>query len=88
MFLDSLIHRKRENVSRLAVHVDGSEAGRRRLQFAVGLAQRTGGRLSGLHVMPTPEVPPLYKPSQVDAAVAHLLSRLPEEAVRSFALNS
>ena len=64
----------------LLVHVDGSEAGRRRLQFAVDLAQRTGARLSGLHVMPPPEVPPLYKPSQVDAAVAHLLSRLASDA--------
>lgn len=54
----------------LLVHVDGGEAGRRRVQFAVDLALRTGARLSGLHVMPPPDVPPLYKPSQVDEAVA------------------
>jgi nucleotide-binding universal stress UspA family protein len=60
----------------LLVHVDGSEVGRRRLQFAVDLALRTGARLSGLHVMPPPDVPPLYKPSQVDAAVARLSSKL------------
>jgi nucleotide-binding universal stress UspA family protein len=40
----------------LLVHVDGSEAGRRRLRFAIDLALRTGARLNGLHVMPTPEV--------------------------------
>lgn len=60
----------------LLVHVDGSEAGRRRVQFAIDVALRTGARLSGLHVMPPPEVPPLYKPSQVDAAVARLSSKL------------
>ena len=46
----------------LLVHVDGSEAGRRRVRFAVDLAARMGTRLSGLHVTPVPEVPPLYKP--------------------------
>ena len=50
----------------LLVHMDGSQAGRRRLQFAIDLALRTGARLNGLHVMPPPEVPPLYKPSQMD----------------------
>ena len=56
----------------LLVHVDGSDAGRRRLQFAIDLALRTGARLSGLHVMPPPDVPPLYKPSQLDEAVANI----------------
>ena len=60
----------------LLVHVDGSEAGRRRLQFAVDLARRTGARLSGLHVVPPPDVPPLYKPSQLDEAVANMSLRL------------
>jgi hypothetical protein len=35
----------------LLVHVDGSEAGRRRLQFAFDLTLRTGARLSGLHLI-------------------------------------
>jgi nucleotide-binding universal stress UspA family protein len=47
----------------LLVHVGGSEAGRRRVRFAADVAQRMGARLSGLHVTPPPEVPPLYKPS-------------------------
>jgi nucleotide-binding universal stress UspA family protein len=64
----------------LLVHVDGSEAGRRRLQFAIDLALRTGAQLSGLHVMPPPDVPPLYKPSQLAEAVANMSSELASNA--------
>jgi nucleotide-binding universal stress UspA family protein len=64
----------------LLVHVDGSEAGRRRVQFAIDLALRTGARLSGLHVMPPPDVPPLYKPSQMDEATANMSLRLASNA--------
>src|ERR1019366_6885742 len=64
----------------LLVHVDGSEAGRRRLRFAIDLALRTGARLNGLHVMPPPEVPPLYKPSQVDEATANMSLKLASNA--------
>jgi nucleotide-binding universal stress UspA family protein len=60
----------------LLVHVDGSDAGRRRLQLAIDLALRTGDRLSGLHVMPPPDVPPVYKPSQLDEAVADMSRKL------------
>jgi len=41
----------------LLVHVDGSEAGRRRVQIAVNLATRTGAQLTGLHVTPPADVP-------------------------------
>src|ERR1035437_6940803 len=64
----------------LLVHVDGSEAGRRRAEFAVDLALRTSARLSGLHVMPPPDVPPLYKPSQVDEATANMSLKLASNA--------
>lgn len=64
----------------LLVHVDGSQAGRQRLQFAVDLALRTAARLSGLHVMPPPDVPPLYKPSQLDEAVANMSLKLAANA--------
>jgi hypothetical protein len=33
-------------------------------------------RLSGLHVVPPPDGPPLYKPSQLDEAVANMSLRL------------
>jgi nucleotide-binding universal stress UspA family protein len=64
----------------LLVHVDGSEAGQRRLQFAIDLALRTGARLNGLHVMPPPEVPALYKPSQMDEATANMSMKLASNA--------
>jgi nucleotide-binding universal stress UspA family protein len=64
----------------LLVHVDGGEAGRRRVQFAVDLAQRTGARLSGLHVTPPAEVPPRYKPSQVAEIAAKLSAELAQDA--------
>jgi nucleotide-binding universal stress UspA family protein len=60
----------------LLVHVDGSQAGRRRVQFAVALAQRMGSHLSGLHVTPPAEVPPLYKPSQVEQVASELTREL------------
>jgi nucleotide-binding universal stress UspA family protein len=51
------------------------------LQFAIDLALRTGARLSGLHVMPPPDVPPLYKPSQLDEAVANMSGKLAADAL-------
>ncbi|MHB8165884.1 MAG: universal stress protein [Sulfuricella sp.] len=65
----------------LLVHVDGSQAGRRRVQFATDLAVRTGARLSGIHVTPPAEVPPLYKPSLVEKVSADLSSRLALDAL-------
>lgn len=64
----------------LLVHVDGSQAGRRRVQFAADLAVRTGARLSGIHVTPPAEVPPLYKPSLVEKVAADLSSKLALDA--------
>ena len=64
----------------LLVHVDGSEAGRRRVQFAANLAVRTGARLDGIHVTPPAEVPPRYKPSRVDEVAANLSLRLALDA--------
>jgi nucleotide-binding universal stress UspA family protein len=64
----------------LLVHVDGSPAGRRRVQFAVGLAKRMSARLSGLHVTPSVEVPPRYKPSRVDQAATEISAKLALDA--------
>lgn len=64
----------------LLVHVDASQAGRRRVQFAADLAVRTGARLSGIHVTPPAEVPPLYKPSLVEMVAADLSSKLALDA--------
>src|ERR1019366_2747814 len=64
----------------LLVHVDGGQAGRRRVQFAVALAGRMGARLSGLHVTPPADVPPLYKPSRVVEVAAEISSELALDA--------
>jgi nucleotide-binding universal stress UspA family protein len=64
----------------LPVHVEGSEAGRQRVRIAVGLAARTGARLSGLHVTPPPEVPPRCKPSLVTEVASALSSNLTSDA--------
>lgn len=64
----------------LLVHIDGGQAGRRRVQFAADLAERTGARLSGIHVTPPAEVPPLYKPSLVEEVATDLASKLTLDA--------
>ena len=50
------------------------------LQFSIDIALRTVARLSGLHVMPPPDVPPLYKPSQLDEAVENMSLKLASNA--------
>jgi nucleotide-binding universal stress UspA family protein len=64
----------------LLVHVDGSSAGRRRVQFAVTLARRVGARLSGLHVTPPPEVPLKFKPSHITRAASEISWKLASDA--------
>ncbi|MFS8116106.1 universal stress protein [Rhizobium jaguaris] len=64
----------------LLVHVDGSKAGRRRVDFAAELANRLGARLTGLHVTPPPEVPPRFKPSLVGAVADDISAHLALDA--------
>lgn len=64
----------------ILVHVDGGQAGRQRVQFAVRLAARMGARLSGLHVTPPVDVPPVYKPSRVAEVAAEISSELAVDA--------
>lgn len=56
----------------ILVHVDSSQAGRMRVRFAAELANRMGARLTGIHVTPPVDVPPLYKPSRIAEVEAHL----------------
>ena len=70
----------------LLVHVDGSSAGRRRLQFAIGLARRMGARLGGLHVTPAPDVPLKVKPSRIAQAASEISLKLESDARLSAAL--
>ena len=64
----------------LLVHVDGSGAGRRRVQFAVALARRMGARLSGIHVTPPPEISLKFKPSHIASAAAEIALKLGTDA--------
>lgn len=70
----------------LLVHVDGSSAGRRRVQFAIILARRMGARLSGIHVTPPPEVPLKFKPSRIAKAASEISLKLASDARAAAAL--
>lgn len=72
----------------ILVHVDGGEAGRRRVRFAVDLAARTGARVTGLHVSPQVEIRPLYKPSLVAGVAAKISSKLALDANAAAAIFS
>ncbi|HYM30758.1 MAG TPA: universal stress protein [Candidatus Cybelea sp.] len=50
----------------ILVHVDSTPASGVRLRLGLALARRFGARLSGLHVLPDPDVPPYFKPSAVE----------------------
>jgi nucleotide-binding universal stress UspA family protein len=63
----------------ILVHVDSTAASRVRLNLAVSLARRFGARLSGLHVIPEPDVPPYFKPSAV-ARIAKIYAENAREA--------
>lgn len=61
----------------ILVHVDSTGASRLRLQVALTLAGRFDARLSGLHVIPKPDVPPYFKPSVVER-VAKISRKMPK----------
>ncbi|MBV8683665.1 MAG: universal stress protein [Caulobacteraceae bacterium] len=50
----------------ILVHVDPTDGGRRRLVYALGMADTFGARLTGVHVRAPPDLEPMYKPSHVD----------------------
>lgn len=56
----------------ILVHVDGTEAGKRRIAYAFDLAERHQARLTGVHVTAPVDVPPYYKPSMVDQVATAL----------------
>ncbi|MFI4972936.1 MAG: universal stress protein [Caulobacterales bacterium] len=64
----------------LLVHVDGSQAGRGRVAFAVDLAGRVGAGLDGMHVIPPAEAPPRVKPSRLAEADRAIAERLAADA--------
>src|SRR5260370_1197991 len=54
----------------ILVHVDSTPASRVRLRLSLSLARRFDARLSALHVIPDPDVPPYFKPSAVERIAA------------------
>lgn len=70
----------------LLVHVSATQAARRRVQFAVELAERFGARLSGIHVIAPADLAPVFKPSRVEQAVADLSSKLTSDALAAAAM--
>lgn len=62
------------------VQIHGSQAGQRRARFALELATRFGAQLIGIHVTPSAEARPVYKPSVVAAAELAISRRLTLEA--------
>jgi nucleotide-binding universal stress UspA family protein len=70
----------------ILVHVDATPASRNRLQLALTLAHRFGARLSGLHVIPDPSVPPYFKPSAIERIAKIYAENAREAADRAEAL--
>lgn len=64
----------------ILVHLEGSESERNWAKFVVRVAVAHAARVVGLHVLPPPEVPPLFKPSMVESAVEYVASRLGEQS--------
>lgn len=64
----------------ILVHVDGTEAGKRRLAYAFALAGRHRARLTGVHVTAPADVPPYYKPSLLDRVATALEHQAAQDA--------
>jgi nucleotide-binding universal stress UspA family protein len=63
----------------ILVHADSTPVSRIRLRLALSLARRFDARLTGLHVIPPPHVPPYFKPSAV-ARIGKLYAESAREA--------
>ncbi len=64
----------------ILVHVDATQAGERRIAYAFDLADRHHARLTGVHVAAPADVPPIYKPSQIERVAADIEQRSYEDA--------
>lgn len=70
-------------ITDILVHVDGTEAGRRRTYYAFDLAERHNARLMGLHVNVSVDVPPYYKPSMIEQVATVLEEQSHQNAAAS-----
>jgi nucleotide-binding universal stress UspA family protein len=64
----------------IVVHIGGSTSDRRLAELAIWLAEKTGARLHGLHVIPLAEVPPVYKASLVEEVATEIAAELTRKA--------
>lgn len=64
----------------ILLHADGTKAGAQRIAYALDLARRYHAVLSGVHVKPDADPPPMYKPSMIEKAAANLERQLAEDA--------
>jgi len=65
----------------ILVHVDSTPESTMRLRLGLTLAHRFGARLSGVHIIPDPDVPPYFKPSAVERISAIYRESAREAAV-------
>ena len=65
----------------ILIHVDSTPASALRLGLGLTLARRFGARITGLHIVPDPEVPPYFKPSAVER-IAEIYRENAGEAAR------
>lgn len=70
----------------ILVHVDSTKPGSVRLALAIALAKRFGARLTGIHIVPNPNVPPVYKPSAAERVAAGYAEAARKAAEQSEAL--
>lgn len=64
----------------LLVHIGSGDQCRQVLTVAIDIAVRSGTRLSGLHVTPTPDIPAVYKPSRIADALGYAAAMLAADA--------
>jgi nucleotide-binding universal stress UspA family protein len=67
-------------IADILLHVDGTRAGENRIAYTLDIAKRHRASVTGLHVIPEPEVPPTFKPSMVEQVAAELELRLEKDA--------
>lgn len=70
----------------ILVHVDSTKPGSVRLSLAIALAKRFDARLSGIHIVPTPNVPPVYRSSTVERVAEGYAEAARKAAAKSEAL--
>jgi nucleotide-binding universal stress UspA family protein len=67
----------------ILVHVDCTDGGKARLEYAFDMATCFGARVTGVHVRAPIDVPPYYKPHAVEQVAANLERSADRDAIES-----